>query len=98
MPENLNGDKDFQDYLDKNPPGDQLGIIIKTINQKAKNIYDFYSKTLDIYKDLKENDPLKDELQNFIQNLINISLHTLSQFDYALLEDDSENGEEIDGE
>lgn len=90
-----NNDKEFQDYLNNNPnPAvDQLTIIINAINQKANNILKFYSKSLDIYKELEQNDPIKNPLKEFIIDLIKSSIITISQFDYALIDDEEETEE-----
>lgn len=102
MSEELNGDKDFQDFLEKNPPSDQLSPIINALNLKSQSIFKAYSKSIDIYKELNKDDPLKKELKIFINKLMEHLLHTISQFDYALIDEgegsEMENGEDEDGE
>lgn len=92
-----NGDEEFKDFLDKEnaPIEDQLNFIVDTIDRKATTIISLFSKSVDFYKNLKEGDPLRDIIKNFIINLIDNSNHVLNQYDYALI--DSEPEEEEDG-
>jgi len=101
--DDLNGDEEFQNFLDKEniPIENHLDLIIKTIEKKAKTVIKFYNSSLNFYKSLKEDDPLKKVIQEFIINLIDNSLHILNQYDYALIDsepDEDENEEEGDDE
>lgn len=97
MADNFNEDKEFQDYLNNNDNSeDQLLTIVKTIYLKSNTIYEFYSKTVDTYLKLNEKDPLKTEFEIYLKDLMKQSLYTIAQFDYALIEEDDEDGDEGD--
>jgi len=101
--ENIDGDEEFQDYLDKDntPIEDQLSLIVDAISRKAETLVDLYSKSLEYYKGMRDDDPLKNELKIFISDLIKNGIHTLNQFDYAIISnspDDDDDDEEDNGD
>lgn len=99
----MDGDEEFQDYLDNNnTPTEhhQLTLIVDAIDRKAETLIDLYSKSLEYYKVMRDDDPLKNELRIFISDLIKNGTHTLNQFDYAIISNspDDDSDEEDNGE
>ena len=83
------GDGDFKDYMDREyNKQDPLMIIIKAIRYKMLAISDIYSKTLDAYMTLKDDDPLKPELKAHILRMMEHTKQTMNQYNYALISDD----------
>ena len=82
------GDEEFDKYIKESDKTDPLVLIINTIRYKTKTIYEFYSKSLDIYIKLDEKDPLKERIRDFLIKLIDHSLQSMDQFNYALIDND----------
>lgn len=103
--EEKNGDAEFEKFIEDNscPSIHGLMAVIRAIKEKMNFVSKNYQETLQIYKDLKAEDPLKMDLRNHIKSLMELSLKTADQIDYALMsfEDDdgsTEKDEEDDDE
>lgn len=88
-------DEEFREFMKDSNYQDIL-IIIKTIFDKMSFIRELYDNTLKRYIELKEEDPLKDILKQYIIDLIAESKQSFKQFDYAIIDMDSEEDEEED--
>lgn len=75
---------------------DPIIVIIEAIRCKINALSDIYSKTLDAYAALKPEDPLKEKLKEHILKIMDHTLQTMDQFNYALINDDDNTEEEED--
>lgn len=82
------GDDEFKEYLKESENSDPLILIINTLRCKIKAVSELYSKSLDAYLKMKDDDPLKKELVKYIMKLTEQASQTMDQFNYALLSDD----------
>ncbi|RKY79489.1 hypothetical protein DRQ07_06350 [candidate division KSB1 bacterium] len=85
----MNNDEEFREYMDQEDStnNSDLSIIISTINLKLTHMYRFFEKSLDIYKNLSKDDPLKNSLKTYIIYLIECSNQSFKQFDYIFVDD-----------
>jgi hypothetical protein len=88
------GDEDFKDFMDKEyNKHDPIIIIIEAIRCKMLAISDIYSKSLDAYMSLKDDDPLRENLKEHILKMMEHTQETMNQFNYALIEDEDDTEE-----
>lgn len=92
--ENKFGDSDFRNFINREYRSDPLELVVSTINSKMNAVINVYSKTLEAYRNLKDEDPLKNDLREHIKQMMAQTLQTMDQFNYALIDDDDEEGEE----
>ncbi len=86
------GDSEFKDFMSREySKEDPLIIIIEAIRSKMLAVSDIYATSLKTYEKLVEGDPLKDSLKKHIEAMMEHTLQTMDQFNYALI-----NGEEDD--
>lgn len=71
---------DTNDYLNNLP------MIIKGLHYKMTFLKDMYDLSVKSYKELNQDDPLKNSISNFINNIINYAENTLNQCDLILLD------------
>ncbi len=87
------GDEEFKEFLDNQDNNSEAGFVLNTIKSKMYSVMKLYSETLKSYKEIGENDPLRDDLAEFIRLLMKESKQSFTQYDYALLiEDDDDEG------
>lgn len=88
----MNNDEEFKEFMDheNNDNVSEWSVIISAINYKLIHMFNFLKKSLDTYKDLANEDPLKKILESYIINLIEGSKHSFKQFDYTFLSDDED--------
>ena len=99
----INGDEDFKDFLDKDGNGldnstIEMIIVINAIKAKITAVSDFYKETLSIYNDIPNDDPIKENLRKFLQDLIQEAKQSLTQFDYAVLPEEDSTPEDMEGD
>jgi len=89
------GDEQFREFMNKQQnKEDPIIIIIEALKYKINAVSNIYSKTLDAYHPLPENDPLKAELREYLKVLMEQILRTVDQFNYALLNEEDLGDEE----
>jgi len=91
-----NNDKEFDDFLNEGDKKTPISmIVIYTIREKIKYISEIYSKTLDSYIALKDEDKLKKTLSKYLEDLIKQAQQSITQLDYTImgLEDSKEDQE-----
>ena len=99
------GDEKFREYinsLNNSEETDSLCQILGTLKFEIETLSDLYKKSLDTYLVLGKEDPLKENLLNYINQLTNHSLRIFEQISYILVdiqvtdEDDDEDKNEGD--
>jgi len=88
----MNNDEEFREYMDQQDDSNNsdLSVIISAINFKLIHMFRFFEKSMDTYTGLSKDDPLKDNLKNYIIHLIENSNQSFKQFDYIFVEDDED--------
>ncbi len=91
------GDQKFRDFMNTeyNSKTDPLIIIIEALHCKISAIREIYSKTLDTYASLKDDDPMRKELIEDKKNLMDIFTRTMEQFDLAMIDEGDDDGDEL---
>ena len=95
----MDGDKDFEKFLENQNQGSAPFFVMLTIREKMNGVLELYKSTLDAA--LKVSDQaLKKKLNQFCEDLIEASKQTIDQFDYLIadsLELDEDDDDEKDG-
>jgi hypothetical protein len=97
MAENLpeNGDDEFEKFINENADTcSNISLIVLTIREKTKFLINSYNTSLGAYLKLNDSDPLRAELKQHITKLMDYSFRCLDQFDFAVMDDDTEEGDD----
>jgi predicted nucleotide-binding protein (sugar kinase/HSP70/actin superfamily) len=99
----LPGDDDFDEFLSKeekngsevedNQDCPKLIFIVSVIREKIRFINDLMKVSTETYKQLPDDDSLKNDFKKFITDLMANSNRAMDQLDFTLIEDDSEGDE-----
>ena len=75
------GDEKFKEYMENfqnnNKEDDSLELILKNIRFKITSILKLYSKSIETYIKIKDSDPFKEKLREFLIQLTKLLMINL---------------------
>lgn len=95
------GDQDFERFIRENSPNPEqechicIPFPLVVLREKIKAIQNIYSATLNIYKALPMDDPLKGKLLVHADAMATAACETFDQFNFILIDDDDDDDDTI---
>jgi len=86
-------DREEGTYMENNEE-DTNFFLMFTRREKFKSISEMYSKSLEFCVNQNMSEKLRVKIENHLEDLIKESMITLKQFDYLMIEADTEDDEE----